>query len=411
MAIISIFSGAFCRGEEIANRVAAQLGYERIDERLLEVTSTRWDTPEASLEQTLRGERPLLNRFTHEREKNLAHLRLELARLIQDDDRVCHGFASHLLPRAVPHILWVCLIASREYRINLALESTELSKNEAEPFILNEDRARTAWTQFLYSKNPYDSELYDAVLPLHTMTVEEAVDRICHYSLRPALRTTQDSLQKMKDFLLAAKVGEVLAARGHEVSVTARRGHVSISIDKYVVNLERHKRKLERLAKNVAGVKNVETTPGTGFIPPTLTRSLDLELPSKVLLVDDEVEFVQTLSERLQSRNLEASVAYGGEEALSYIETDEPEVMVLDLKMPGIDGIEVLRRVRSDHPEIKVVILTGHGSDKEKQLALDLGAFAYLRKPVDIDTLAQVMKDAYRQAREDRQRRTGEQQD
>jgi len=115
-----------------------------------------------------------------------------------------------------------------------------------------------------------------------------------------------------------------------------------------------------------------------------------------VLLVDDEREFVQTLSERLQTRNLPSKVVYDGEQALSALETDPPEVMVLDLKMPGIDGIEVLRRAKRDQPKIEIIILTGHGSDREREIALELGAFAYLQKPVDIDILAQTMKDAYR---------------
>jgi len=66
------------------------------------------------------------------------------------------------------------------------------------------------------------------------------------------------------------------------------------------------------------------------------------------------------------------------------------------LKMPGIDGIEVLRRMKREHPHVEVIILTGHGSEREEILARELGAFAYLKKPVDIDVLSQTMKEAYR---------------
>ena len=118
-------------------------------------------------------------------------------------------------------------------------------------------------------------------------------------------------------------------------------------------------------------------------------------MPKKILLVDDEKEFVHTLSERLQTRNLDSAVVYDGEQALSVLETEAPEVMVLDLKMPGIDGLEVLRRVKRDHPATEVIILTGHGSEQEEKLAEELGAFAYLNKPVDIDVLAETMKKAY----------------
>jgi DNA-binding response OmpR family regulator len=69
--------------------------------------------------------------------------------------------------------------------------------------------------------------------------------------------------------------------------------------------------------------------------------------------------------------------------------------MVLDLRMPGIDGLEVLRRVKLEKPAVEVIILTGHGSEQEERRALELGAFAYLEKPVNIDVLAETMKQAY----------------
>ncbi len=115
----------------------------------------------------------------------------------------------------------------------------------------------------------------------------------------------------------------------------------------------------------------------------------------KFLLVDDEKEFVLTLSERLESRNLGSAIAYDGEEAMAIMEVDAPDVMVLDLKMPGIDGLEVLRRVKRERPATEVIILTGHGSEQERRRAMELGAFAYLEKPANIDVLAEAMKQAY----------------
>jgi len=126
----------------------------------------------------------------------------------------------------------------------------------------------------------------------------------------------------------------------------------------------------------------------------------NIDLPPKILLVDDEKEFVQILSERLQKRDLVSSVVYDGQQALDYVEKDQPDVMVLDLAMPGIGGIEVLRRLKQTHPGIEVIILTGHGSEREEQLAAELGAFAYLQKPVNIEALAEVMRNAYRKVNE-----------
>ena len=121
----------------------------------------------------------------------------------------------------------------------------------------------------------------------------------------------------------------------------------------------------------------------------------------KVLLVDDEEEFVKALAERLKMRDLRSDTVLDGEEALSFVEDQEPDVMVLDLKMPGIDGMEVLRQVRKAYPKIQVIILTGHGTEKDVEEAKRLGAFEYLEKPVNLDVLVKKMKAAYRRKMED----------
>ncbi len=115
----------------------------------------------------------------------------------------------------------------------------------------------------------------------------------------------------------------------------------------------------------------------------------------KVLLVDDEVEFVNTLAHRLRMRALLVDTVYDGEQALSFIKKIEPDVIVLDLKMPGLHGIEVLREVKSLKPNIQVIILTGHGTEKDEEEAKKLGGFDFLRKPADIDLLVVKIKEAF----------------
>ena len=145
----------------------------------------------------------------------------------------------------------------------------------------------------------------------------------------------------------------------------------------------------------VPGVKSASTRLGPRYRPSSANPWSQVEGPPRIMLVDDEKEFVHTLSERLRTRDLESSIAYDGEQALDLARREDPDVIVLDLMMPGIDGIETLRRLRREHPLVEVIILTGHGSEKEKREAEELGAFAYLRKPVDIDVLARVMREAY----------------
>jgi DNA-binding NtrC family response regulator len=123
-----------------------------------------------------------------------------------------------------------------------------------------------------------------------------------------------------------------------------------------------------------------------------------------VLLVDDEREFVQTLSERLMMRDMGLAVAYDGESALNLIKEDDPEVIIVDLKMPGVDGFDVLRKVKETRPEIEVIILTGHGHEEDRKLCMDLGAFAYLQKPLDINVLSEMIQKANEKIRQKKRR-------
>lgn len=399
LAIVSIFDGIFCGGEEVADGITARSGYERIDRKLLVLASERYGVSESSLMQTMQGPTPLFDKLTHQRARNLAYLKLVLGELIASDNVVYYGLAGHLLPRDITHVLRVCLVASIPHRIHVAMAEEGISEKEARRQIRESDHARARWTSFLCGRDPYEDDLYDTVIPMHSTTPSEAVANICHLVRQPALQTSEKSRQAVRDFVLGAEVSRILAENGHEVAVTCSNGRVTITLEKYVLRLKHYKEILESLVSGVEGVKSINVVPGDQFVPPSLTRDIDLEIPSKVLLVDDEREFVHTLSERLQARNFSSSVSYDGETALSSIQTDEPEVMVLDLKMPGIDGIEVLRRVKRDHPDVEVIILTGHGSEREERLAEELGAFAYLQKPVDVDELALVMKGAYKKAR------------
>jgi Response regulator containing CheY-like receiver, AAA-type ATPase, and DNA-binding domains len=198
--------------------------------------------------------------------------------------------------------------------------------------------------------------------------------------------------------VLAAQVEVALARQGHFVSVAARDGAVTLTIHQNVLLLSRLEEELKTIAGSVDGVTSIETRLGKGFHKTDIYRKYDFETP-RLLLVDDEREFVQTLSERLSMRDIDSAVVYDGESALDLMATDDPEVMILDLKMPGIDGFEVLRKTKETRPNVEVVILTGHGSEEDKATCMRLGAFAYLQKPVDIDELSATLKRAYDKVR------------
>ncbi len=114
----------------------------------------------------------------------------------------------------------------------------------------------------------------------------------------------------------------------------------------------------------------------------------------RVLIADDEVEFASTLQTRLSLRKFETSMTNSGEATVTAVEKDQPDVLVLDLKMPDLDGLEVLARVKQSYPDLQVIILTGHGSFEAGREGMELGAFDYLMKPVDLGQLIEKIEEA-----------------
>ena len=115
-----------------------------------------------------------------------------------------------------------------------------------------------------------------------------------------------------------------------------------------------------------------------------------------ILLVDDEVEFVNTLTKRLKKRKLQASSVNSGENALEFLGQHPTDVVVLDVKMPGIDGIQTLREIKQQYPLVEVIMLTGHANVEVAIQGMEIGAFDYLMKPMAIDDLVYKIQDAYK---------------
>ncbi|UTF50599.1 response regulator [Desulfomicrobium sp. ZS1] len=115
-----------------------------------------------------------------------------------------------------------------------------------------------------------------------------------------------------------------------------------------------------------------------------------------ILLVDDEVDFIVTLAERLELRGVNARVVHDGEAALKAVADNVPQVIVLDVMMPGMKGIEVLQKVKSEHPKVEVILLTGQGKTRDGIEGMRHGAFAYLTKPLDLEELIRTIDEAIR---------------
>jgi DNA-binding NtrC family response regulator len=115
----------------------------------------------------------------------------------------------------------------------------------------------------------------------------------------------------------------------------------------------------------------------------------------RILIVDDEVDFLNSIARRLEMRSFDVTKASSGKMALEAAETGSFDLALLDLKMPGMDGTEVLKTLKREHKYIEVIMLTGHGSINSAVECTKLGAFSYLSKPYELEKLLEVLRDAY----------------
>ena len=396
MSIITLFSGSFCNENSVIQEIISRTGYRLItDNEVVAEASQLSEIAENKIMQAFSAGTSVFNKFTQEKEHSIAFLKLALAELIPDDNALVTCFCGQLIPKTVSHSLRVCLIASLKYRIAAASRERGVSEKEAAKVVQKREEDCSVWIDMLFNQSdPWDAGLYDIVIPADKMAPADAAALIADNAASDVVLPTQSSKQALTDFRLAAVTQVALAREGHTVNVDAKDGAITIIINKHVLRLSRLQDELRSIAEQIPGVKAVETKVGKDFHKSDIYRKHNFEMPSKVLLVDDEREFIQTLSERLMMRDMGPAVAYDGESALNLIKEDEPDVMIVDLKMPGIDGLEVLRKVKETRPEIEVIVLTGHGHVADRELCMQLGAFAYLQKPLDINELSEIIKKA-----------------
>jgi two-component system response regulator CpxR len=396
MAVVSIFNGIFCKENHLLMELAQKTGFTHFkDADIIAEASRMSGIEEPRIKKAFSARVSVFNRFTHEKERSIAYLKLALANILVKDNLIIDGFTTHLIPKEVTHILRVCIIADMKFRLSVAKKENHLNEAEAVKLILKKDEQNALWVNKLHKiHDPWNTSLYDIIAPSNIMSEKEILDLIIKHLDKDVLKISKRSRKAVEDFKLSSEIEVVLSKQGHNVLVKSENGNVTLTINNHVLLLSRLEEELKDIAKSIKGTKNVETTVGPDFYKADIYRKQNFEMPTKILLVDDEREFVQTLSERLLIRDMGSAVAYDGESALELIKEDEPEVMILDLRMPGIDGIEVLKRVKKTNPAIEVIILSGHGSEADRESCMKIGAFAYLQKPVDIDELSETIKKA-----------------
>lgn len=255
MAIITISRGSYSRGKEVAEKVAQRLGYDCISRDILIETLREFNIPEIKLVRAIYDAPSILDRFTFGKERYIAYFRSTVLEHFQKDNVVYHGLGGHFYIKDVSHVLKVRILAEMEDRVKLEMQREGISRTEALYTLRNDDEARRKWSLHLYGSDTHDPSLYDLVIHIKKITVDDAVDIICHTATSSRFQTTAESQQAVEDLLLAARVRASLVEDYPRVKVLAEEGTVHIGVEGMA---SRAAQDIEDTASKVPGVQKIE---------------------------------------------------------------------------------------------------------------------------------------------------------
>lgn len=396
---LAVFSGDYCRGRDVVAALTSATGFRIFDDTdLMNAAAHRSGLPEATIARVFSSKPSVFDPFTQEKKQALAYLRLALAERMREPGVLITGCIVHLVPREITQLSRICLLADMPFRLRQAMLTEKLAEKEALARISASDAQKGYWTGLLVKNtNPWDAALYDKLLSMSHLDIGQAVEIIegqLELTVRQSARNSYQT--SLNDFQLAAQATVALVGAGHDGEVMARDGELTVKIKLNVLMFDRLQEEVQGILSSLPGVNAVRVEVDSNKERQGgMYRKYDKNKPSKVLLVDDEHDAVEAIARRLLVRNMGIAVAHDGQSALEMLVDDEPDILVLDLKMPDIHGIEVLRRVKKIRPSVEVIILTGHGSEADHATCMQLGALAFLQKPVDIDLLSSKLKEAY----------------
>ncbi|MFC2084052.1 cytidylate kinase family protein [Bacteroidota bacterium] len=259
MGIITISRGSYSKGKEIAQSLAQKLGYECISREILLETSKEFNIPEVKLMNALEDAPSVFERLKQDKRKYVAFIREAFLEHIQGDNVIYHGFAGHYFTKNIQNVLKIRIIANINYRIKYVMKKENVSKEKARTILFKIDAGRLKWGKYLYGIDTNSPELYDIVLRIDCLNVNDSVETLYDIAKCPCFQTTPESKQKLKDMLLAARVYSILVDKFPYAKVDSNDGVVLVTIESSLSYQEKIADKIENLLKNVDGIKSVKT--------------------------------------------------------------------------------------------------------------------------------------------------------
>ena len=258
MGIITISRGSYSMGKAVAEQVAERLGYSILSRDLLLDASERYKIPEIKLIRAIHDAPGILERFSHSKQAYLAYIRAALTQRVCSDNVVYHGLAGHIMLKGIPGVLKVRIIADLEQRVASEVKRENISAQEARTLIIKDDQQRRGWAKSIHGVDPWDCSLYDLVICINRLSIDNAVDFICQAANSEGFRSNEQSLRQIKDLAIACQVKAELVEEFPSVGVVCQYGNVVIyTRDQGQSGGKLHKQ-LDHLRKKISGIFNIE---------------------------------------------------------------------------------------------------------------------------------------------------------
>ena len=258
MAIVTISRGSYSKGKETAEKLAAKLAYECIGRRILIEASKDFNIPEIKLTRALHDAPSVLDRFTYGKERYISFIRRRLIESVQRDNVVYHGLAGHFFLKGIPHVLMVRIIANLEYRVKEEMQRENISYDKARQILVKDDQERHKWALHLYGIDTNDPSLYDLVLHIDKLGVDDAVDIIAQTVDRPCFQTTPESQAKLDNALLWSKIQSYLSGPYPASKCVLKGGTAHISVKETPSKKDKIGAHIKELLKDEQEIEEVE---------------------------------------------------------------------------------------------------------------------------------------------------------
>lgn len=251
MPIITISRGAFSKGRIIAEKLAERLGYECISRDILLEASEQFNIPEIKLERALNNAPSILERFTHGKEKYITYIRKAFLEHVEKDNVVYHGLAGQFFLKGISHVIKTRIISNIKDRVDEEIKREGVSERKARYLLKKDEDERRKWGMHLYGIDACDTSLYDIVLHIDTLSVEDVVDILSDISTHSCFQATQESRSKFNDLLFSARIEAALVEEFPNVKVTSKDGELYFEFPPEYKNEDKALIQIKKLIKEI----------------------------------------------------------------------------------------------------------------------------------------------------------------